>query len=135
METPLLVDSLLRGERALERRLAGCALLHPQDVVAMDIRPEIDQAAVAFFQRLDKHKADLLAGASDSLRSINFAWHCAGRDAWAFYDAVRDLNAFTLLPTLPDEIRALRVSRKAATWIEQQSDLVKLIEQEAQPYE
>lgn len=118
MTTPLLVDSLLQGERQLERRLAGCALIQPRNVVALDVRPEIDLGAVALFRRLDQHKEDLLNRESDDLRSINFAWRCAGQDAWLFFDAICDLNTFTLLPTLPDEIRALRAARKAAAWIE-----------------
>lgn len=119
MTAPLLVDALLRGEHELERRLAGCALIHPRDVVFLDVRPEIDAAAIAFFRRLDRHKADLLTGNSDDLRSINFAWRCAAVDAWIFWDAVRDLNTFTILPRLPDEIRALRAARKAAAWIQE----------------
>lgn len=118
MTAPLLVDAILQGERQLERRLAGCALVHPRDAVALAVRPEIDLAAIAFFRRLDRHAADLLASDPDDLRSINFAWRCAGRDAWLFWDAVRDLNSFSELPTLPDEVRALRAARKAATWIQ-----------------
>lgn len=129
MTTPLLVDSLLLGERQLERRLAAAAQVHPHTVLKMDIRPEIDQASKAFFAWLDRHQSEILFISEDDaiMRIEGYSYRhgvadTGWRDRWlavtTFERAAEGRSTLEDLTTLPDELRALRAARKAAAWIE-----------------
>mgnify|MGYP001228354788 CR=1 FL=1 len=113
---PTIVEILLRSERFLERQLAACALIFPQEVARFSIRPEIDIAAKQFFSRFDRHLTEVIT--SDELRAFHFASRCAGGDLWTFLDTVEDVYAYDVLKTITDQLTAMRAVRKTVHWIE-----------------
>jgi len=44
-----LLEILLLGERALEQRMAGVALVQPNLAASFTVKPEVDQGAMEFF--------------------------------------------------------------------------------------
>jgi len=46
-----LLDALLLGEGALERQMAGVALIQPNLAADFTVMPEVDKGAKAFFRK------------------------------------------------------------------------------------
>ena len=112
-----LVEIMLRAEAALDRQLAGIALIRPQDALKLSIRPEVDLAAKGFFLRLDRRKDEIFK--ADELASIHIAMGSVKqRDAWRILAAVDDVDTYAALSTIASELNAIRTARKAVRWVE-----------------
>lgn len=112
-----LVEIMLLGEKGLERRLCGLAILQPKVIAALTIRPEVDREAREFFTRFDQKKDEILA--ANEADAIRIAYGCCNPvDFFRFWAAVEDVNAYELAPNFGKELIAMRSLRKAVRWIE-----------------
>lgn len=115
---PALVDIFLAAEGAFERELAALAIFQPQTIANLDIRPEINQAAIAFFKKFDKRKDEILA--ADDLTAIKIACECCEKDDWyRFYAEIYGVNTFIESQKFGPDLIALRTVRKALMWIQE----------------
>lgn len=118
-----MVEAMLRAEAALDRELTGLALIQPQIIAKIDIRPEVDIAAIEFFKRFDARKEDILA--ADQLEAIKIAYDCVGqRDFFKFWSGIYMVNTFQTAPEFGAELIAVRVARKAILWLEANPDIL-----------
>ena len=126
-----LLDALLSGERALERRMAGVALVQPDLAADFTIMPEVDEGAKEFFYRFDKRRKEIKA--AEPKEAIKIALSCvpSWADAYRFLGAIDDTDTVQAASVIEQNLTALRASRKAAAWLEK-SDLMRVIASEVQ---
>jgi len=126
-----LLDALLLGEAALERQMAGVALVQPNLAAEMTIMPEVDKGAKAFFERFYSRRKEIKA--AEPKQAIKLALSCipSWTDAYRFLGAIEDTDTVQAAAEIEQNLTALRTSRKAAAWLEK-SDLMRVIAKEVQ---
>ena len=126
-----LLDALLSGERALERRMAGVALVQPDLAADFTIMPEVDKGAMEFFYRFYQRRNEIKA--AEPKQAIAIALSCvpSWADAYRFLGAIDDTDTVQAASVIEQNLTALRASRKAAAWLEK-SDLMRVIAKEVQ---
>jgi len=126
-----LLDALLLGEAALERQMAGVALVQPNLAAEMTIMPEVDKGAKAFFERFYSRRKEIKA--AEPKQAIKLALSCipSWTDAYRFLGAIEDTDTVQAAAEIEQNLTALRTSRKAAAWLEK-SDLMRIIAKEVQ---
>jgi len=126
-----LLDTLLSGERALERQMAGVALVQPNLAADFTIMPEVDKGAMEFFYRFYQRRKEIKA--AEPKQAIAIALSCVPTwtDAWRFLGAIEDTDTVQAAAEIEQNLTALRTSRKAAAWLEK-SDLMRVIAKEVQ---
>ena len=126
-----LLDTLLSGERALERRMAGVALVQPDLAADFTIMPEVDKGAMEFFYRFYQRRNEIKA--AEPKQAIAIALSCvpSWADAYRFLGAIDDTDTVQAASVIEQNLTALRASRKAAAWLEK-SDLMRVIASEVQ---
>jgi len=126
-----LLDALLLGEAALERQMAGVALIQPDLAAEMTIMPEVDKGAKAFFERFYRRRKEIKA--AEPKQAIRIALSCvpSWTDAYRFLGAIEDTDTVQAAAEIEQNLIALRTSRKAAAWLEK-SDLMRVIAKEVQ---
>ena len=126
-----LLDALLLGEGALERQMAGVALIQPDLAAEMTIMPEVDKGAKVFFERFYRRRKEIKA--AEPKEAIRLALSCVPTwmDAYRFLGAIDDTDTVQAAAEIEQNLTALRTSRKAAAWLEK-SDLMRVIAKEVQ---
>jgi len=126
-----LLDTLLSGERALERQMAGVALVQPNLAADFTIMPEVDKGAMEFFYRFYQRRNEIKA--AEPKQAIAIALSCvpSWADAYRFLGAIDDTDTVQAASVIEQNLTALRASRKAAAWLEK-SDLMRVIASEVQ---
>ena len=126
-----LLDALLLGEGALERQMAGVALIQPDLAADFTVMPEVDKGAKAFFERFYSRRKEIKA--AEPKQAIKLALSCipSWTDAYRFLGAIDDIDTVQAAAEVEKNLIAMRTSRKAAAWIEK-SDLMRLIAKEMQ---
>ncbi len=126
-----LLDTLLSGERALERQMAGVALVQPNLAADFTIMPEVDKGAMEFFYRFYQRRNEIKA--AEPKQAIAIALSCvpSWADAYRFLGAIDDTDTVQAASVIEQNLTALRLSRKAAAWLEK-SDLMRIIASEVQ---
>ena len=126
-----LLDTLLSGERALERQMAGVALVQPNLAADFTIMPEVDKGAMEFFYRFYQRRNEIKA--AEPKQAIAIALSCvpSWADAYRFLGAIDDTDTVQAASVIEQNLTALRASRKAAAWLEK-SDLMRVIAKEVQ---
>ena len=126
-----LLDTLLSGERALERQMAGVALVQPNLAADFTIMPEVDKGAMEFFYRFYQRRKEIKA--AEPKQAIAIALSCvpSWADAYRFLGAIDDTDTVQAASVIEQNLTALRASRKAAAWLEK-SDLMRVIASEVQ---
>jgi len=124
-----LLDALLLGEGALERQMAGVALIQPNLAADFTVMPEVDKGAKAFFERFYSRRKEIKA--AEPKEAIRIALSCVPTwtDAWRFLGAIEDTDTVQAAAEIEQNLTALRTSRKAAAWLEK-SDLMRVIAKE-----
>jgi len=126
-----LLDTLLSGERALERQMAGVALVQPNLAADFTIMPEVDKGAMEFFYRFYQRRNEIKA--AEPKQAIAIALSCvpSWADAYRFLGAIDDTDTVQAASEIEQNLSAMRLSRKAAAWLEK-SDLMRVIASEVQ---
>ena len=126
-----LLEILLLGERALEQRMAGVALVQPNLAASFTVKPEVDQGAMEFFYRFYQRRKEIKA--AEPKQAIAIALSCvpSWADAYRFLGAIDNLDTVQLAAEVEQNLTAMRTSRKAAAWLEK-SDLMRVIASEVQ---
>jgi len=132
-----LLDALLLGEGALERQMAGVALIQPNLAADFTVMPEVDGGAKAFFRKFYLYRNEIKA--AEPTQAIKLALSCipSAYDLQHFTLAIDDRYAEKefitqeLAAEIEQNLTALRTSRKAAAWLEK-SDLMRAIAKEVQ---
>ena len=126
-----LLDTLLSGERALERQMAGVALVQPNLAADFTIMPEVDKGAMEFFYRFYQRRNEIKA--AEPKQAIAIALSCVPTwtDAYNFLGAIEDVDTVQAASEIEQNLTAMRLSRKAAAWLEK-SDLMRIIASEVQ---
>lgn len=126
-----LLDTLLSGERALERQMAGVALVQPNLAIDFTIMPEVDKGAMEFFYRFYQRRNEIKA--AEPKQAIAIALSCvpSWADAYRFLGAIDDTDTVQAASEIEQNLTAMRLSRKAAAWLEK-SDLMRIIASEVQ---
>ena len=126
-----LLDTLLSGERALERQMAGVALVQPNLAADFTIMPEVDKGAMEFFYRFYQRRNEIKA--AEPKQAIAIALSCVPTwtDAYNFLGAIEDVDTVQAASEIEQNLTAMRLSRKAAAWLEK-SDLMRIIAGEVQ---
>ena len=126
-----LLDTLLSGERALERQMAGVALVQPNLAADFTIMPEVDKGAMEFFYRFYQRRNEIKA--AEPKQAIAIALSCvpSWADAYRFLGAIDDTDTVQAASVIEQNLTAMRLSRKAAAWLEK-SDLMRIIASEVQ---
>jgi hypothetical protein len=130
-----LLDALTLGEGALERQMAGVALIQPDLAADFTIMPEVDKGAKAFFERFYSRRKEIKA--AEPKQAIKLALSCipSAYDLQHFTLAIDDRYAEKefitqeLAAEIEQNLTALRAARKAAAWLEK-SDLMRAIAKE-----
>ena len=129
-----LTDLMIRAESGLERKLCGLAIFQPKTIAELtaDFTPEIDQAAIAFFMKFKKRRAEIMQATHD--QALDIVMPCCGPDDffnrfWPMVSA-NEINTYTGAQEILTEIIAARTARKAIRWVEQSG----LLEKEAVNY-
>ena len=130
-----LVDLMIRAEARLERRAAALAMVQPKILAETSAgwAPEVDQAAIRFFQKFEKARAEILKADND--RSIELARSCCGPGFWLIMETIDQqsaetydmsilaggykINSYDAAQSIISEITAARAARKAIRWVEQ----------------
>lgn len=124
-----LLDALLLGEGALERQMAGIALVQPDLAADFTVMPEVDKGAKAFFRKFYLYRNEIKA--AEPKQAIRIALSCvpSWTDAYRFLGAIDDTDTVQAAAEIEQNLIALRTSRKAAAWLEK-SDLMRVIAKE-----
>ena len=126
-----LLDTLLSGERALERQMAGVALVQPNLAADFTIMPEVDKGAMEFFYRFYQRRKEIKA--AEPKQAIAIALSCVPTwmDAYRFLGAINDTDTVQAAAEVEQNLTTLRASRKAAAWLEK-SDFMRAVANEVQ---
>ena len=127
-----LLDALLLGEGALERQMAGVALIQPDLAANFTVLPEVDKGAKAFFTRFYQRRKEIKA-AAEPKQAIAIALSCVPTwmDAYRFLGAIDDTDTVQAAAEVEKNLIAMRAARKGAAWLEK-SDLMRVIAKEVQ---
>ncbi len=127
-----LLDALLLGEGALERQMAGVALIQPNLAADFTVLPEVDKGAKAFFTRFYQRRKEIKA-AAEPKQAIAIALSCVPTwmDAYRFLGAINDTDTVQAAAEVEQNLTTLRASRKAAAWLEK-SDFMRAVANEVQ---
>ena len=127
-----LLDALLLGEGALERQMAGVALIQPDLAANFTVLPEVDKGAKAFFTRFYQRRKEIKA-AAEPKQAIAIALSCVPTwmDAYRFLGAINDTDTVQAAAEVEQNLTTLRASRKAAAWLEK-SDFMRAVANEVQ---
>ena len=126
-----LLDALLLGEGALERQMAGVALIQPNLAADFTVMPEVDGGAKAFFRKFYLYRNEIKS--AEPKQAIKLALSCipSWTDAYRFLGAIDDIDTVQAAAEVEKNLIAMRTSRKAAAWLEK-SDLMRIIAKEVQ---
>lgn len=127
-----LVDLIIAAEKMLERKLAVCLVIHPKEVLekAKGYSPEIDIPVIKYWNSVSKRRSEILRADPDQAHAItlNLALNVGGSSFWLWWDVLADKNSFLAIDNTLADIRALRIARKAANYIQKNRILEPLLQ-------